>query len=131
MCTSPFEERKNIFEKLRHFLDFEILQFLANTLWNVCILSSSYSFKAINQKLCTDVTGILKICTCFFHSFLAVDLKLCIATTAILKMCTYHFFGRKMEEGQEKQPTWETDKRNMEASYVSYRHNFLVYFENG
>ena len=38
MCTLFFEERKkNIFDKITAFLDFEILQFLAKTLWKVCI----------------------------------------------------------------------------------------------
>ena len=32
MCTSLFEEKKIIFDKLTAFLDFEILQFLSNAL---------------------------------------------------------------------------------------------------
>ena len=32
MCTPLFEEKKIIFDKITTFLDFEILQFLANTL---------------------------------------------------------------------------------------------------
>ena len=31
-------------DKITAFLDFEILQFLAKTLWKVCIINSSYSF---------------------------------------------------------------------------------------
>ena len=44
MWTSPFEENKYIFDKITAFLDFEILQFLAKTLWKVCIINSSYGF---------------------------------------------------------------------------------------
>ena len=42
MCTSPFEGKK--IDKLTAFLDFEILQFLAKTLWKVCIINSLFSF---------------------------------------------------------------------------------------
>ena len=37
MRTLFFEEKKNHFDKITAFLDFEILQFLAETLWKVCI----------------------------------------------------------------------------------------------
>ena len=45
MCTFCFEEKKIIFDKITAFLDFEILQFLAKTLWKVCIINSFCSFK--------------------------------------------------------------------------------------
>ena len=45
MYTSPFEEKKNMFDRITAFLDFEVLQFLAKTLWKVCIIISFYSFK--------------------------------------------------------------------------------------
>ena len=50
-----------MFNKITAFFDFESLQFPANTLWKVCIINSSYNFKAINLKLRTKVTGILKM----------------------------------------------------------------------
>ena len=63
MCTSLFEEKKIFFDKITAFLDLVILQFLANTLYEVCIFNSSYSFRAISLKLLTNVTSILKMCT--------------------------------------------------------------------
>ena len=58
----PLWREKIIFDKITAFLDFDILQFLANTLWKVCIINSSYSFQAICLKLLTNITGILKMC---------------------------------------------------------------------
>ena len=58
MCTFLFEEKKIIFDKITPFLDFEILQFLSNTLWQVCIIKPFNSFSAVIQKLCTNVAGM-------------------------------------------------------------------------
>ena len=40
---------------------FFFLQFLADTQKKVCVINSSYSFKAINLALRTNISGILKI----------------------------------------------------------------------
>ena len=44
MRTFLFEEEKIIFDKITALLNFEILQFLAKTLWKVCVIISFYSF---------------------------------------------------------------------------------------
>ena len=44
MHFSFLKRKKIFFDKITAFLDFELLQFLAKTLWKVCIINSSYSF---------------------------------------------------------------------------------------
>ena len=40
---------------------------LSVALKTVCIINSSYSFLAIDLNLCTNVSGILKMCTAIFE----------------------------------------------------------------
>ena len=68
-------KKQIIFDKITAFFDFEILQCLANILRKVSIINSSYSFQAINLKLRTNVTGLLKMWTFFFE-----DKKITILT---------------------------------------------------
>ena len=60
-CSHHFAPVTNV----REALCFTPVRLSAVALKNVCINNSSYSFLAL--KLCTNVSGILKMCTSFFE----------------------------------------------------------------
>ena len=69
ICMCLLKRKKIIFGKLTAFSDLELLLVLATTELQDCIIKSSHSLKAINLKLCIDVSDFLKICIPYFSGY--------------------------------------------------------------
>lgn len=67
--TMPFWQEANHFWQIKAYglTKLRVFQVVANTGWQICIVSPLHSFSAVSFKNCTGVADLMKICRCLFE----------------------------------------------------------------